>query len=33
MGLVSKYNLAPKLNMAAVCAALVFMGAIVAGVF
>jgi hypothetical protein len=33
MGLVTRYNLAPKLNVVAVCAALVFMGAIVAGVF
>jgi hypothetical protein len=33
MDFVSRHNLAPKLNMAMVCAALVFMGAIVAGVF
>jgi len=33
MGLISRLNLIPKLNVAAVCAALVFVGAVVAGVF
>lgn len=33
MGLISKLNLVPKLNAVAVCAALIFVGAVVAGVF
>lgn len=33
MGLITRFNLAPKLNVAAMCAALVFVGAIVVGVF
>ncbi len=33
MGLIAKLNLLPKLNIAAFCAALAFVGAVVAGVF
>lgn len=33
MGLVSKPNLASTLNIAAICVALAFVGAIVAGIF
>ncbi len=33
MGLTSRVDLASKLNIAAVCAALAFIGAVVAGVF
>jgi hypothetical protein len=33
MGLIMKLDLASKLNIAAICASLVFIGAIVAGVF
>ncbi len=33
MGLISRLNLVAKLNVVAVCAALVFVGAVVAGVF
>jgi hypothetical protein len=33
MGLIAKLNLSSKLNMAAICAALAFVGAVVAGVF
>jgi hypothetical protein len=33
MGLLMKFNLASKLNIAAICASLAFVGAIVFGVF
>lgn len=33
MGLIAKLNLSSKLNMAAICVALGFVGAVVAGVF
>jgi hypothetical protein len=33
MGLLSRLNLVPKLNVAAMCAALAFVGAVVVGVF
>lgn len=33
MGLIARLDLASKLNIAAICASLVFIGAIVAGVF
>jgi hypothetical protein len=33
MGLIAKLNLSSKLNMAAICAALAFVGAVVVGVF
>ncbi len=33
MGLISRLNLIPKLNVVAACAALVFVGALVVGVF
>ena len=33
MGLLMKFNLACKLNIAAICASLAFVGAIVFGVF
>jgi len=33
MGLLTRFSLQPKLDIAAVCLALAFVGAIVAGVF
>lgn len=31
MGLLGKYNLVPKINMAAVCVAMAFIGAVLIG--
>ena len=33
MGLISRLDLAPKLNILAICAAMTFVGAVVMGVF
>lgn len=33
MGLLGKFNLIPTLNVAAICASMVFIGAVVFGVF